>query len=123
MKIKIKESELKQVIKKVISEARNESNKNSVYVEKQFTADIPEIGIVDIIIGGNVSFVDQGIGSYEFWGSHGTQSDIVPELIDYELVGGDFQGIENEVLIWMNQNDTRITEELEEEAEKQSAFE
>lgn len=119
MKIKLKESELKQIIEKVLKETRNNPNKNSVYVEKRFTADIPEIGIVDIIIGGNVSFVDQGIGSYEFWGSHGTQSEIVPELTDYNLVGGDFQGIENEVLEWMNQNDTRITEELEEEAEKQ----
>jgi hypothetical protein len=45
-----------------------------------------EENLYSVEVVAEVSWVDEGIGSYEFWGSVGYDSDIQPEIQDLKIV-------------------------------------
>lgn len=114
-KIKINESELKTLIKKVLSEYKTKLNESNLTVEVEMETENGS----QFTIAGELSYEDHGIGSYEFWGQSARDTQYYLEVEDYHLIENSYNEEDlDDINQWINQNEDKIKEELLSKAEQ-----
>lgn len=126
-KVRLTESQLQTVIGTMAIKLQREKksklaeSKNSHFeVEQDFEIETENGDIIEFTLEGTVTYGDFGIGSYEYWGSKETDTQMGFEVDGYDLKEGSYDPQFKGVIIkWVEANQDKIREKLELKAEEQ----
>lgn len=106
----------KEQVTKILKLMESTKKYSEYEVEAKFQTDSG----VDFVLIGFLNYEDQGIGSYDFWGSKGFDVDYVWVIEDYELKENSYD-IEKkqEIIEWVDKNIDSVEEKLAEKADKE----